>query len=67
MKRLLALFALLVPLSLFVAGCGGQGGSSGKGGMTEEQKQQLKDQMQKGMAKMGHGPQQGTPGEGAKK
>ncbi len=49
MKRLLVLVAVLVPLSLFVAGCGGLGGSSGKGDLTQEQKDQLKAKMQEQM------------------
>ena len=71
MKRLLVLFAVLVPLSLFIAGCGGAGGSSGtKSGTksrerlateaTEEQKMQQR--MKAGKIMTGR-----TPGEGAKK
>jgi len=67
MKRLLVLFAVLVPLSLFVAGCGGTGGSSGKKEMTAEQKEQMKAQMKKGMAKMQMEPGKQIPGEAAKK
>jgi hypothetical protein len=58
---------VLVPLSLFVAGCGGTGGSSGKKSeLTAEQKQKMQEQMQESMAKM-KGMQGGTPGEAAKK
>jgi hypothetical protein len=43
MKRLLVVFAVLVPLSFFVAGCGGTGGPSGKTATepTQDQKQQM--------------------------
>ena len=46
MKRLLVLVAVLVPLSLFITGCGGTGGSSGKTEKTPEQKEQIMKQMQ---------------------
>jgi len=47
MKRLLVLVAVLVPLSLFIAGCGGTGGSSGgSSGPTPEEQQQIQEQMQ---------------------
>ena len=69
MKRLLVLFAVLVPLSLFIAGCGGTGGSSGKKSeLTAEQKEQMKAQMMKakmqGMDKAKGGE---IPGNAAKK
>jgi hypothetical protein len=68
MKRLLVLFAVLVPLSLFVVGCGGTGGSSGKKEMAAEQKEQMKAQMQEGMKKMmPQSPGQGMPGGAATK
>ena len=51
MKRLLVLFAVLVPLSLFIAGCGGTGGSSGKA-VTPEKTQQMQEMMKAGKAKM---------------
>lgn len=66
MKRLLVLFAVLVPLSLFIAGCGGRAGSSGaaSGPPPKEQMQKMeqaqKEMMQKNMP--------GAPGApGAKK
>ena len=63
MKRLLVLFAVLVPLSFFVAGCGGMGGSSGKSAQpTEEQKQKMQKEMQEQMKKMQGGMQGGVPG-----
>ena len=45
MKRLLVLVALLVPLSVFVAGCGcGTGGSSGpKGGLPYKEEMAQKE------------------------
>jgi hypothetical protein len=56
MKRLLVLSAVLLPLSLFIAGCGGSGGSSGKKTeMTpeqmEQQKAKVKAEMQQSMTK----------------
>lgn len=51
MKRLSLLFAVLVSLSLFIAGCGGAGGSSGKSSSIpgpDEQKK-MGEQMQKRM------------------
>jgi hypothetical protein len=64
MKRLLVLVAVLVPLSLFIAGCGGTGGSSGKSSgeppkqVQEEMKGKMNEMMQKGG---------GVPGGAAKK
>jgi hypothetical protein len=54
MKRLLVLVAVLVPLSLFVAGCGGAGASPDKAGgqFTEAKKQEMKEMMMKSKAKM---------------
>jgi len=74
MKRLLVLSVVLVPLSLFIAGCGGTGGSSGKPlqAKPEEQKK-MAEQMQKAMQQTKTGtvsqqaPGGGTPGEAAKK
>ena len=68
MKRLLVLFAVLVPLSLFVAGCGGTGGSSVKAGPESEKKmQEMKEMMMKGKAEMMQkGQGGGTPGGAAK-
>ncbi len=51
MKRLLVLFAVLVPLSFFIAGCGG-----GKGGSTPKTPQDLsKSQMESVMKSKGVG------------
>ena len=47
MKRLLVLFAVLTPLSLLIAGCGGQGGGSSKGPVVD-QKEMMQTKM-KGM------------------
>jgi hypothetical protein len=48
MKRLLVLVAVLVPLSLFVSGCGDKGASSGKSTeMSPAQKEQQKENMKK--------------------
>jgi hypothetical protein len=68
MKRLLVLVTVLVPLSLFVAGCGGTGGSSPTKPKTEDEKRQMMEQMKKGMAPKGMMPgmQGGTAGEAAK-
>jgi hypothetical protein len=46
MKRLLVLVAVLVPLSFFVAGCGGSGGSSAN------TKEPTKEEMQKNSAEL---------------
>jgi hypothetical protein len=71
MKRLLVLVAVLVPLSLFIAGCGGTGGSSGKtpaGTPTADQKQKLMEQMMKTKGQITPpAPGGGTPGEAEKK
>jgi predicted small lipoprotein YifL len=57
MKRLLVLVVVLAPWSLFIAGCGGTGGSSGadSGKPTETQQQEMKEKMQEKMksGKMG--------------
>ena len=59
MKRLLVLCAVIVPLSFFVAGCGGTGGSSGKssGAPPAEQQKAMQEKMQQMMksGKMGSG------------
>jgi hypothetical protein len=44
MKRLLVLVAVLIPSSLFVAGCGGTGGSSGKAAIEQTQQKQMEAQ-----------------------
>jgi hypothetical protein len=70
MKRLLVLFAVLVPLSLFVAGCDSTGGSSGSSSaLTAEQKKQKEEDMKKQMAgKMNPSAKQGgAPSEAASK
>jgi len=69
MKRLVVWVAVLVPLSFFVAGCGGVGGSSSKPSTptTPEQKKQMQEMMTKGEMKMMPGTRGGTPGQAAKK
>jgi hypothetical protein len=70
MKRLLVLFAVLVPLSLFVAGCGGSGGSggsSGKKAIEQTQEQGKKFMQEQGKNITAKATQGGTPGEAAKK
>jgi len=54
MKRLLVLVSVLAPLSLFIAGCGGTGGSSGKsaGVPSADEKKTMMEQMEKNKAKM---------------
>ncbi len=69
MKRLLVLFAVLVPLSFFVAGCGGgTGAPSGKssGPVPAEEKQKMAEKMQQNMksGKMNTGE---APADAAKK
>jgi hypothetical protein len=56
MKRLLVLVAVLVPLSFFVVGCGGSGGSSDKASQEkvvqknmEDQSKMMQEKMKKGM------------------
>ncbi len=64
MKRLLVLFAVLVPLSFFVAGCGGTGGSSGsKGTVAKEEQEKMKAAMAEQMAKMKGGTMPVAPGK----
>jgi len=60
MKRLLVLFAVLVPLSLFIAGCGGTGGTGGsKGAPPKEAQEEMKSKM---MEKMKSGTMPGMQG-----
>ena len=71
MKRLLVLCAVLVPLFLFVAGCGATGGgsSSSKSMPSQEEQKKMQEEAQKNMAKMmktGQ-PGGGTPGAPAAK
>jgi hypothetical protein len=71
MKRLVVLVAVIVPLSVISAGCGGSGGSpSTAKTMTSEQREDMKAQMQKGFMK-GHAAAApsggGTPSESDKK
>ena len=65
MKRLLVLFAVLVPLSLLIAGCGGAGGPpGGPSKRSAEEKQQRKEAIMRNKGKMmqpRHGG--GTPWE----
>ncbi|MGO8749772.1 MAG: hypothetical protein ACLQNE_27830 [Thermoguttaceae bacterium] len=66
MKRLLVLLAVLAPLSLFIAGCGDMGGSSGKNAPSADPKN-MEETMKKGMQQMKMGGNPGvTPGGAAK-
>jgi len=73
MKRFVVLFAVLVPLSLFIAGCGDKGASSGgpSGGPSAEQKEEMQNKMKEKMEQGGGMPGMegggATPGEAAKK
>jgi hypothetical protein len=51
MKRLLVLVAVLVPLSMLIAGCGDSGGASKKdsGPYSQEEKQKMGEKMQQMM------------------
>jgi len=60
MKRLLVLVAVLVPLSLLIAGCGGTGGSSGTPPTPEEQKQIEEEEMKRTQEMMEKGMDQAT-------
>jgi hypothetical protein len=66
MKRLLVLVAVLVPLSFFVAGCGGTGGSSGEKGkqVSKEEMTTKSAELKQKMAEMKKG--MGTPGAPSK-
>ncbi|MGO8747372.1 MAG: hypothetical protein ACLQNE_15410 [Thermoguttaceae bacterium] len=64
MKRLLALVAVLVPLSLFAAGCGGSGASD-KASLEKAQQKNMEDQ-QKIFKEMGQKKQIPIPGRAAK-
>ncbi len=66
MKRLLVLVAVLVPLSLFVAGCGGGTPGKGPGEAKKAEMKEMGEKMQQMMksGKMGTGA---TPGEAEKK
>jgi len=66
MKRLLVLAVVLAPLSLFIAGCGGTGGSpgAGSGKPTETQQQEMQAKMQEKMKSGKMGP--GAPGRAPK-
>lgn len=65
MKRLLLLVAMLVPLSLFIAGCD-SGAPKKAPEPTADQKKQKQEEMQKNMAKMRMGPPVAAPAEPAK-
>jgi hypothetical protein len=69
MKRLLVLLALLIPASLFAAGCGGQGGGSGPsaGPPTKTDLDKLNEmaKRQAEMTKKSAGSAQGTPAPSA--
>ena len=61
MKRLLVLVAVLVPLSFFIAGCGG-GGSSGSGGLPSKEEMEKKSaEMKQKMADIKKGYTSGAP------
>lgn len=49
MKRLFVLFAVLVPLSLFIAGCGGAPSKSSSSTPGPDEQKQMAEQMQKTM------------------
>ncbi len=69
MKRLLVLVAVLVPLSLFGAGCGGSGGgtSSDKASIEKITQKNMEEQKKIFQEKAGmKKPTGGTPGEAAK-
>jgi hypothetical protein len=68
MKRLLVLLAVLVPLSLLIAGCGQGGGSSKQfTGSKEEMKEQMKMMKAKIEAKMKTEAPPDMPGKGGQK
>lgn len=71
MKRLFLLVAVLVPLSLFLAGCNGSAGSSGKSSEpTADQKKEMLEQMEKSKAQMAKENEQArmrAPAQGPKK
>jgi hypothetical protein len=58
MRRFAVLVAMLVPLSLFAAGCGGGGTGSSSGKKTEAEKKMMMEGVMKGgemMSKQGKG------------
>ena len=62
MKRLLVLVAVLVPLSFFIAGCGGIGGSSGGKGLPSKEEMEKKSvELKQKMAEMNKGYLPGAP------
>jgi len=50
MKPLLAILVLLLPVSVFVAGCGSGSRGTASGPQTKEQAQQQLEQMKKGLS-----------------
>ena len=70
MKRFLVLFAVLVPLSWFIAGCGGSGGSSSSKPTTEatpEKMQSMQEAMKREKMKMAEKAKGGGVPSGAAK
>jgi hypothetical protein len=69
MRRLLALLVVLVPVSLFVAGCGGGGGSAGKSGFDSKKETQraIEKLDEKGKQKLGIKKMEGPETPGAAK
>ena len=62
MKRLLVLFVVLVPLSLLIAGCGGTPEKT-----AEAKKEEVREKMSKGAAKMQAARKAAVPGGATKK
>jgi hypothetical protein len=71
MKRFVVLFAVLVPLSLFIAGCDGASSKGKSSTETKGQQEDMQRKMQESMKKMGKvvppAQGEGTAGEPAKK
>jgi len=67
MKRLLVLFAVLVPLSLLIVGCGQGGGSSKQSAVDPKEKAAKMESFTKKAAESRPAGSPGAPGQGVKK
>jgi len=67
MKRLLVLFAVLVPLTLLIVGCGQGDKDIGQSKVLPVDSKERKERMEKMMRESGPADPKGVPGQGGKK